>query len=126
MIAGPSYSSMGETMSFFIVTMTHPDGEAWRTHLAAHVEYLNLLVADGTLKASGPLKRISKRSDFLIFLAKDEGDVRALVDKDPFGIEGLIETLSIIEWDPLFGQFANESSGQLAGQPVTAFGRAVS
>jgi hypothetical protein len=24
-------------MKFFIVTMTHPDGEGWNRHLAAHV-----------------------------------------------------------------------------------------
>ena len=42
-------------------------------------------------------------------------DVEALVRADPFAREGLIETLTIEEWDPLFGTFAAESSGELAG-----------
>ena len=58
-------------MSFFIVTMTHPDGDAWE-------------------------------------------QVEAAVSRDPFALEGLIESLTIFERDPLFGTFAAESSGEIA------------
>ncbi|MGA7808573.1 hypothetical protein [Bradyrhizobium sp.] len=34
---------------------------------------------------------------------------------DPFAVAGLIESLTITEWDPLFGAFAAESSGRLPG-----------
>ena len=37
------------------------------------------------------------------------------MNADPFAIHGLIESLAIAQWDPLFGVFAVESSGQLAG-----------
>ena len=47
--------------------------------------------------------------------ADARADVEALVRADPFAIEGLIESLTIEEWDPLFGAFAAESSGELAG-----------
>ncbi len=36
-------------MSFFIITMTYPDGDAWNQHLVAHVHYLQKLVEDGIL-----------------------------------------------------------------------------
>ncbi len=102
-------------MRFFTVTMSHPDGDGWNHHLAAHVGYLKDLIAAGSLRASGPLKGTALRSGFLIFTAPDRATIEALVAADPFAIEGLIESLSITEWDPLFGAFTAESSGHLAG-----------
>jgi uncharacterized protein YciI len=84
-------------------------------HLAAHVVYLKTLVAAGSLRASGPLKGTRLRSGFLIFMVPDRATVEALVAADPFATKGLIESLTITEWDPLFGAFAAESSGNLAG-----------
>lgn len=108
-------------MRFFIVTMSHPEGDGWNRHLAAHVRYLKELVAAGTLRASGRLIGTALRSGFLIFVVPDRTTVEALVAKDPFAIEGLLESLSIVEWDPLFGAFAAESSGsmpELADEPL--------
>jgi uncharacterized protein YciI len=102
-------------MRFFTVTMAHPDGDGWNRNLDAHVKYLRKLVAAGSLRASGPLKGTTLRSGFLIFTAPDRATVEALVAADPFATEGLIEHLTITEWDPLFGTFAAESSGYLAG-----------
>jgi uncharacterized protein YciI len=107
-------------MQFFIVTMAHPEGDGWNRHLADHVRYLHELVASGVLRASGPLKGTPLRSGFLIFTAPDRTAVEALVARDPFAIEGLIKALTIIEWDPLFGAFAAESSGHLEGLVNTA------
>lgn len=100
-------------MPFFIVTMTHPDEEGWRRQLGAHVDYLRDLVDRGSLRASGPLKDMPTRAGFLIFKADDRGAVEALVRADPFSLHRLIGTLTIAEWDPLFGAFAAESSGAL-------------
>ncbi len=102
-------------MRFFIVTMSHPDGDGWNRHLAAHVAYLRELVAAGSLRASGPHIGTPLRSGSLIFTVPDRATAEALVAADPFAIEGLIETLSITEWDPVFGAFAAESSGQPPG-----------
>ena len=99
-------------MPFFIVTMSHPDGEGWGKHLQAHVDYLKLLVADGWLRASGRLKGKPLRSGFLIFKADSQEKVEAIVRDDPFAKENLIAELTINEWDPLFGAFASESSGE--------------
>ncbi len=41
-------------MSFFLVTYVHPDEDGWNRHLAAHLEYLEKLLAESTLRASGP------------------------------------------------------------------------
>lgn len=102
-------------MAFFLVTLTHPDGDGWNRHLAPHVEYLKELVKSGALKAAGPLKGTPQRAGFLIFSAVDREAVNALVQGDPFAAQGVIESISITEWDPLFGAFADESSGELAG-----------
>jgi len=102
-------------MRFFTVTMSHPVGDGWNRHLADHIAYLRDLVAAGTLRASGPLIGTTLRSGFLIFAAPDRAAVERLVAADPFATEGLIEALTIFEWDPLFGAFAAESSGHLPG-----------
>ena len=102
-------------MPFFIVTLTHPDGEGWNDHLAPHAAYLADLVTRGVLKAAGPLQGTPKRAGFLIFSAPDREAVSALVDADPFAIHGVIETVSITAWDPVFGAFAEGSSGELPG-----------
>ena len=107
-------------MRTFIVTMTHPDGEGWNRHVGAHVDYLRTLVGSGALKASGPLKGTALRSGFLIFSADSRAEVEALVARDPFATEGLIASLSVTEWDPLFGAFAAQSSGSLPGFGATA------
>lgn len=107
-------------MPFFTVLMTHPDGPGWGEHVRAHVDYLRDLVAKGPLKASGPLKGTPKRAGFLIFQADSRQAVEGLVQDDPFAVHGLIETLTIHEWDPLFGDYADESSGSLPGLGPTA------
>lgn len=42
--------------------------------------------------------------------AQNQTEVEALINEDPFAKENLILSLSIHEWDPLFGTFAKESS----------------
>lgn len=97
-------------MAFFLVTMSHPDGEGWNTHLKAHIDYLQELVEQGKLRASGPLRGTPLRTGFLILLADNKAEAEAIIAQDPFAIEGLIEELTIVEWDPLFGAFEAESS----------------
>lgn len=100
-------------MAFYIVTMSHPDGPEWNRHVAEHVEYLLELVEKEKLKASGPLKGSPLRSGFLIIVANSRTEVEALIEEDPFSREKLIVSLSIEEWDPLFGVFGEESSRTL-------------
>ena len=98
------------TSKFFVVTMTHPDGAGWGEHVLAHVDYLRGLVANGKLRASGRAIGLPLRAGLLIFTVTDRAELDALIAADPFAIAGLIEDLTVIEWDPLFGAFAGESS----------------
>ncbi|MFM6950057.1 MAG: YciI family protein [Novosphingobium sp.] len=97
-------------MKFFVVTMTHPDGPGWGEHVMPHVEYLNGLIAQGKLRASGPVVGSSLRAGLLIFTVQDRAELDALIAADPFAIEGLIEELIVTEWNPLFGAFAAEAA----------------
>jgi uncharacterized protein YciI len=97
-------------MAFFIVTMSHPDGDGWDKHVGAHVDYLKLLVSEGKVRASGRLIRPPYRSGLIILTVADRAEADALIANDPFAKQGLINELSIQEWDPFFGVFSTESS----------------
>ncbi|MHC1481314.1 YciI family protein [Frateuria aurantia] len=100
-------------MPLYLVRMEHPDGDRWNQHVLEHVLYLKSLIEQGHLLASGPLKETPRRAGFLILRAEHRQDAAALIQADPFAREDLISTLSIEQWDPLFGRLAGESSGQL-------------
>ena len=96
-------------MTFFVVMMTHPDGPGWRQHVMPHVEYLNGLIAAGKLRASGPVKGQAQRAGLLVFSVADRAELDALIAADPFAFQGLIDELTVTEWNPLFGAFASEA-----------------
>ena len=96
-------------MKFFVVTMSHPDGTGWGEHVMPHVEYLNGLIAAGKLRASGPVVGGELRGGLLLFTVETRAELDALIAADPFAIEGLIEALTVTEWNPLFGAFAGEA-----------------
>lgn len=93
-------------MPFFLVTMTHPDGEGWGQHVAAHVTFLKRLIETGQIRVSGPVSGLGKRAGFIIMTVANEAEAHALITQDPFAIEGLIDELTIVEWTPLFGSLA--------------------
>ena len=101
-------------MKFFVVTMSHPDGPGWGEHVLPHVEYLNGLIAAGKLRASGPVVGSTLRAGLLLFTAETRAELDALIAADPFAREGLIEELTVTEWNPLFGMFAGEASAYSA------------
>lgn len=97
-------------MAFFLVTMTHPDDDGWGRHVVAHVGYLQGLIEAGKIRASGPAYGLGKRAGFIIMTVADAQEARSLIAEDPFAIEKLIDDLTIVEWDPMFGAFAADSS----------------
>ena len=99
-------------MPFFIVTMRHPDLAGWRAHRDAHGEYLDSLVKQGVLRASGPITDDSVRAGGLIMMAPDRDALDSILGRDPFMIAGIVEDLQVHAWDPIFGEFAHESSGR--------------
>lgn len=100
-------------MSIFIVRMEHPEGPLWNTYVLEHIDYLQALIKQGHLLASGPVKGSALRAGFLIFKADSKLEVQAWIDEDPFARENIISALTIEQWDPLFGLLADESSRQL-------------
>lgn len=95
-------------MKFFVVTMSHPDGSGWGEHVLPHVEYLKGLIDAGKLRASGPVVGGALRAGLLVFTVEDRSELDALIAADPFAIQGLIEELTVAEWNPMFGAFAGE------------------
>ena len=97
-------------MPVYVVTYAHPDAAGWAEHVAAHVGYLQDLLADGTLLASGPFTGTPDRAALLILQAADRAALDALIAGDPFAEQGLIADLTVREWDPIFGAFNPRSS----------------
>lgn len=97
-------------MSIYIVRMDHPEGHKWNEHVLEHVHYLQELIKQGKLLASGPLKGTPLRAGFLIMAADSRQQVEEMIAADPFSREGLICDLWIEEWDPLFGMLVDKSS----------------
>ena len=97
-------------MPFFLVTMTHPDGEGWGQHVASHVAFLQRLIEGGQIRVSGPVTGLGKRAGFIIMTVANIAEARALIAQDPFAIEGLIDDLTIVEWTPMFGSLAEVST----------------
>ena len=104
-------------MPLYVITYDHPDEAAWARWLMPHVEWLQARLKDKTLLASGPFEDTSCKSAMLILSAPDMESVEALIATDPFAIHGLIENMTVHEWDPIFGAFNPRSSrpGQLQG-----------
>lgn len=40
----------------------------------------------------------------------DADQARSLIEQDPFAIEGLIDELTILEWNPMFGSLARNDT----------------
>jgi len=98
-------------MKFYAVHFVHYDSEGWKDKLQSHLDYLKGLVEKGILRASGPLKGTPVRSGLLIFSAQSREEVIEAMNGDPFMTHGLVNEMTITEWDPVFGTFSSESSG---------------
>ena len=97
-------------MPFYVVRFEHPDGDGWRRELGAHIAWLRERVADGSVRASGPLPGAADRAAMLVMVAPDRTALDAIIATDPFAIHGLIQNMTVAQWDPIFGVWAAESS----------------
>ena len=95
-------------MPFFMVTYVHRDEEGWRNHVMAHVQYLQDMVKAGAVRASGPMVGTTERSAMLIMVATNREAVLDLIEQDPFKIEGLVDDMTVTQWDPMFGVFYDD------------------
>ncbi len=99
-------------MSVFFVRYTHPDVPGWREHLEAHTKWLLARLAEGTLKASGPLIGTpqGERGALLVFVAENRAGLDEIIATDPYSIHDLVSAMEVFEWNPFFGAFQPESS----------------
>ena len=97
-------------MPFFIAKLVQPDAAAWEQHIAAHANFLKSLLGTGMLRAGGPLTSGPVHSGLLILSAARRDDVITALAGDPFTLQGVNESVSVEEWDPIFGILQNESS----------------
>lgn len=97
-------------MPLYVVTYDHPNEAGWGRHVMPHVAWLQDRLADGSLLASGPFGGEVPRSALLIMSAPDRQALDRLIACDPFSTEGLIENMTVREWDPIFGAFNDRSS----------------
>lgn len=104
-------------MPVYAITYEHPNESGWQKHLMPHITWLQNRLKDGSLLASGPFTGNPSRAAMLIMSAPDRAAIDALIASDPFKVEGLVENMTVQEWDPIFGVFNARSSrpGQLQG-----------
>ena len=104
-------------MPLYVVTYEHPDEDGWKRHLISHIGWLQAQLKAGTLLASGPFSDRTVRPAMLIMTAPDRPSLDRLIATDPFAEHGVIENMTINEWDPIFGVFNDRSSmpGQMQG-----------
>lgn len=104
-------------MPLYVVRFHHPDADGWQQQLTAHIAFLQQLLRDGSLKASGPLVGAADKAALLLIEAPDRPALDAIIARDPFAEHGLIADMIVEEWDPLFSAFNALSSmpGQLQG-----------
>ena len=87
-------------MAKFAVVLTFGDLEAVAATRPRHREYLQRLLAEGKLVASGPWA--DGTGALVIYEAADEEEVRGLLDADPYAAAGVIADRQIKEWNRVF------------------------
>lgn len=93
-------------MSHFAVHYAYvEDAELLDQHRPAHREFLRGL-ADSGLLAAGAYPGAESPGALLIVEADSESAVAAMLDKDPFLLEGAIAGRRILLWNPPIGVFA--------------------
>jgi YCII-related domain len=60
-----------------------------------------------------------RRQGLLVIRAKDEPALIAVVQTDPFWVNGIVENLQITQWDPLFGVFRDLSGNPRRTRPAS-------
>ena len=99
-------------MSLYVVTYVHPDKERWAEHLEAHLQWIARRLDEGAIVASGPLQDAPELSALILMRARDRAHVDELIADDPYISEGLVTEMSVVRWQPGFGELS-----RYAGEP---------
>ena len=94
-------------MPVFAVTYVYgPDTETRMEHRPRHRQWQASLNEAGTILASGPLDDSPVPGGLLILSAADVAEVEAHLKEDPYAEIGVIDSVTIRQWTPVFGPFA--------------------
>jgi uncharacterized protein YciI len=97
-------------MAVFAVTYHYVDDpDALGQHRPAHRQYLGSLLGERGLRAAGPTSGGAGATARQSFDAESPDAVEALLDEDPFWIEGLITAREILEWNVVLGSVGSSS-----------------
>ncbi|MQY38733.1 hypothetical protein SRB17_67460 [Streptomyces sp. RB17] len=90
-------------MTIVAVTYRYTDDVARRDGvLPQHRDWLRRFADQGVLLVSGPYGPDEPRGALLLFRA-EKAQVRALLEKDPFAVAGVIARTEIAVWEPVIG-----------------------
>ena len=87
-------------MAKFAVLLTFGDLDTVAATRPRHREYLQQLLKDGKLHASGPWA--DGTGALLIYEAADEAEARSLLEADPYTAAGVVAGVQIKEWNQVF------------------------
>lgn len=97
-------------MAVFAVTYHYvSDDDFINAHRPVHREYLRSLLNGGGLVAAGPTTGRATPSAQLVFEAESAEEVDALLDADPFVVEGVVTSREIYEWNVAIGSLGGGS-----------------
>lgn len=65
-VTTPYRTRRRSSLRYFIVTITHPDGQGWGEHVIAHAAFLKRLIDAGHILVSGLVNSLEKRAGFII------------------------------------------------------------
>ena len=96
-------------MPYFATTYRYTDEVDRRTEVRpTHRDYLAGLTERGQVQVSGPFADGEPGGALLVFVADDAQGARALIDGDPFVLEGLVAEVVVREWTPVSGVLADQ------------------
>ena len=95
--------------NIYAITYVHPDEQRWNEFLEPHLHWIQKLLDEGSILASGPLPDAPVLSAIIIMKARDRAQVDNLLATDPYIAEGLVTELTVLRWQPIFGLLAEHS-----------------
>ncbi len=96
-------------MAYFATTYLYTDDVERRGEVRpTHRDYLAGLTERGQLQVSGPFSDGEPGGALLVFIAETYAEARALINADPFVLDGLVAEIVDREWTPVSGVLAQQ------------------
>lgn len=95
-------------MAKFATVIEFPDPERVNEVRPRHREYLAGLLKQGKLYATGPF--VDNSGALLVYDVADEAEARRLLAEDPYGQEGVVNVVSVKEWNVVMEGTAGKGS----------------